>query len=435
MPVQYDLPEYANANNVEDVNKYQKLPLYLATLEARMFPQWSVYNQLFGKINWQPNMGPNLRGVRAEPTPVGETFFYPAAISGTPNKNIYETFETYENASLAMHDFDSNQFHFLPSFQDFRENQLDFNHQDIVRQISVANDMFIRTYAWEKAPYVLIAGNIGGDVNLGTTQLIPAPVPAVGTTILSTGNIAKTQAWRQAAFAQVGSSLTLATVDYATCVLRDDLGANYFEGTLNTPKDNELIKGKYVLIGSSEAYQQFKWDNDLQRFRNVNFSIVENGFRASIFDEVTFKTERFPIRIAADGSIPAPQTWDELDNRTKPNPAYVNAPVEVAILCGADCYKSVKVGPPPRAFSNQKISMQKFYEMRWNGEVCLTDQVLVQYNNAGQVIWDTNVRGRFLKLFSSVVMGMIACKQQAYMPILFQRKRPQGAGKLVGVAI
>ena len=398
-----------------------------------MFPQWQVYNQLFGKINWQPNMGANLRGVRAEPTPVGQTFFYPASIAGLPNKNIYETFETYENASLAMHDFDSNQFHFLPSFQDFRENQLDFNHQDIVRQIACANDMFIRTYAWEKAPYVMIAGNKGGDNNLGPLGLVAAPIPAIGTTILTPANIAKSQAWRQEVVAQVGAGLTLAVVDQATMILRDDIGACYFEGTLNTPKDNELVKGKYVLIGSAEAYQMFKWDNDLQKFRNVNFSIVENGFRASIFDEVTYKIERFPVRINADGSIPFPQTWDVNDNRTKPNPVYVNSPYEVAILVGADAFKTVKVGPPPKSFSNQKISMQKFYEMRWNGEVVLTDQVLVQYNNAGAIIWDTNVRGRFLKLFSSVVLGMIPCKQQAYLPIIFARSRPFIQGNPVQV--
>src|SRR5437016_10828773 len=141
MPVQYSLPEYTGANNIEDVNKYNKLPFYLALNEAKLFAQWQVYNQLFGKISWQPNMGTTLRGIRPEPTPVGEALFFPNEITAVPNKDVFETLESKEDATLKLHDFDSNQFHFLPSFQDFRENQLDFNHSDIVRQLTIANDL------------------------------------------------------------------------------------------------------------------------------------------------------------------------------------------------------------------------------------------------------------------------------------------------------
>src|SRR5438552_3628948 len=121
MPVLYDLPEYLIANNIEDVNKFQKLPFYLAMNQSSMFPKWNVYNSLFGKISWQPNMGTTLRGVKAEPTPVGRALFYPAEVTSIPNKDIFETTESAEDATLKLHDFDSNQFHFLPSFQDFRE--------------------------------------------------------------------------------------------------------------------------------------------------------------------------------------------------------------------------------------------------------------------------------------------------------------------------
>jgi len=423
MPVSIDLPEYSNAATVEDVNKYQKLPFYLAMLEAKYFPQWQVYNQLFGKIKWQPNMGSTLRGVRAEPTPVSRTFFYPKAITELPQKDVFETLEFTEESALQMHDFDSKQFYFLPSFQDFRENQLDFNHKDIVRQVAVANDTFIRTFAYQKAPYIYICGNNGTNAaTFGTQNLYSAPT--INAAILSSANAPKNQAFHQSLVGVVGTNLTLAAVDNAVNVMRDDIGAPFFEGTVNTPKDNELIKGKYVLIGSSEAYQQFKWDPDFPNFRNVNFSTVENGFRGSPFDEVTYKTERYPIRIAADGSVPEPEVVGP-GNQTVPNPMYVNAPYEVAILVGADAYKTINVGPPPRAFANKKMTAEKFFSMNWNGEIGLTDQVLVAYNVAGQATptYDLNYRGRFLKLFGSAAMGAIPCNKRSYLPMVFARRR------------
>lgn len=441
MPVQYDLPEYTQANDIEDVNKYNKLPFYLAKLEAEMFPRWQIYNKLFGKIDWKPNMGKTMRGVRAEHTPVGNQEFYPVDIDQTPNKIVVETVEISEDTVLKMHDFDSKQFHFLPSFQDFRENQLDFTHQDIVMQIAWHNDAFIRSAMLQKCAFVFCCGNT--QVNQKQLQL--APITPGGS--ITSANAVKNTTWFQSLIPKIGTNLSLAAVDYATAVLRDDIGAPFFEGTINTPKDNELIKGKYVLIGSSEAYQQFKWDPNFSQFRNINLSIVNDGFRGSIFDEVTYKTERYPLRFAADGTRPAPEimqiepaqpnppgqssglAYQAVQGnptlppgRTVPNPDYINAPYEVAWLCGADSFKTVKVGPPPRAFANKKMDVQKFYSMKWNGEVQLTDQLLIKDANGN---FHTNVRGRFLWLISTAIMGMIPCNNRNAVPLVFARKRPQ----------
>lgn len=429
MPVQYDLPEYQAASSVEDVNKYNKLPIYLAKLEAEMFPRWQIFNKLFGKIDWKPNMGKTMRGVRAENTPIGRQEFYPVDIDGVPNKDVIETQETSEDTVLKMHDFDSKQFHFLPSFQDFRENQLDFNHQDIVKQIAANNDIFIRTVMLQKSPAVFIPGN----PTAGERQLVSAPVVAGGS--ITAANATKNTAWFQAMAAKITTGLTLAALDYACAVLRDDLGAPFFENTVNSPKDNELVKGRYVCVGSSEAYQMFKWDVNFAQFRNINLSIVNDGFRGSIFDEITWKTERYPLRFKADGTRPEPEIplldgvqagtvtgGANQQSRTIPNPEYVNAPYEVAWLLGADAFKTIKIGPPPRAFSAKKMDVSKFYSMKWNGEVQLTDQILITDANGKQ---HTNVRGRFLQLISSVVMGAIPCRQQNCMPILFLRHRPQ----------
>lgn len=422
MPVQYDLPEWQGLNDIQDVNQYQKLPFYLAMLEAKYFPQWQLWNKLFGTLNWTPNMGSTLRGVRAEPTPVGRQSFYPASIQGQPNKDVFENFETYEEATLAMHDFDSKQFSFLPSFQDFRENQIDFTHKDIVRQMAITNDIFFRSYMLQKLPYIYIPGN--------ATELTPCPAIQSGTAVSAASVAAsgKNQAFWAAQIAAVNAGgvlgLTLATMDDAVAVFRDDLGAPFFEGTVNTPKDNELIKGKYLMVSSNEAYQMIKWDPNFRNFRDVNIQVTNDGFRGEIFGELTWKSERYPLRFKVDGSNPAPEVYDPLNNRTVPNPDYVSAPYELAFLVGAEAFKMLKVGPPPKPFASGKMDAAKFYSMNWNGEVRLTDQILVNYNNGVSTTPDLNYRGRFLKLFSTVIYGAIPVNQRFILPILFKRKRP-----------
>lgn len=428
MPVQYDLPEYQGANDIQDVNQYNKLPFYLAMLEAKMFPEWQVWDKMFGKLNWTPNMGTTLRGVRAEPTPVGQQQFFPATLQGQPNKNVYENYETTEDATLSWHDFDSKQFYFLPSFQDFRENQVDFTHKDMVRQIAISNDLFCRSFMFQKVPNVYIPGN----VTVGETELVPAPYIPSGTAVTQANVTAmgKSTNWLLAQIAKINAGgvlgLTLATLDNAVCVLRDDLMAPFFEGTVNTPRDSELIKGKYVLVSSNEAYQMIKWDTNFSQYRNINLSVVNEGFKGDLFGEITWKTERFPKRLAADGTFPAPQLYDAGNKRTRPNPTYVSAPYEVAFLCGSDAFKTLKVGPPPKPFSGGKMSAQDFHGMKWNGEVQLTGNLLVNYvDSDGNTVIDTNNRNRFLKLISSVVYGAIPVNQYNIVPIIFKRKRPK----------
>lgn len=428
MPAQYDLPEYQGASDIQDINQYQKLPFYLAFNEAKYFPQWQTWDKLFGKLNWTPNMGTTLRGVRAEPTPVGAQTFYPNSLQVLPNKDIYENLETYEEATLSWHDFDSKQFYFLPSYQDFRENQIDYTHKDIVRQIAIRNDMFIRSYVLQKTPYIFNAG----DQNLVGAPYIPSGTAITAANVALAG---KNTAFWQAQINTINTAgargLTLAILDQAAMVLRDEIGAPYFENAANTVKDNSLIKGKYVLIGSMEAFQMFKWDQQFSRFRPSDLNVLEDGFMGSIFNEITYKSERWPLRIAADGTLPAPEVYDVANNRTVPNPAYTAAPYEVAFLCGADAFKTLKVGPPPKPFSSGKMDAAKFYSMAWNGEVRLTDQIIVNYNDgAGNIVQDLNYRGRLLKLYSSVVYGGIPVQQRNVLPIVYARVRPKDVANL-----
>jgi hypothetical protein len=427
MPSLIDVPEYYQPYSIEDVNKYNQLPFYLAAMEARMFPVWDTYGALWGKMNWSPNMGPTLKGVQAQHTPVIRQEFYPKRISETPNKDVYETYETTEQTSLYWQDFDSKQINFLPNFQDFRTNQIDFTHKDIVRQISVASEMFTRSVMVQKTPFLYV---IGDNTAGATTDLrsdvpyIPAGTDITQATVDAAG---KNTAFWLAMINKVGRvGISMSDVDRLMSTLRDDLRAPFFEGAANSPKENELIKGKYVMVGSSEAFQNFKWDPDLAKFRNVDWNIVTEGFAGSIFGMVTYKTEHYPMRITATGTRPAPETYDNTTKRTIPNPDYVNAPYEVAWILGADAFKTIKVGPPPKAFASGTMNAEDFIKMNWNGEVKLTKNFLIAYSADGgaTLTYDTNNRGRFVKFISSVVYGCLAVNARNAIPILFKRGRP-----------
>jgi hypothetical protein len=428
MPSAYDLPEYYEPYSIEDVAKYNKLPFYLASMEAKIFPNWQIYNNLWGKMNWTPNMGTTMKGVQAQYTPIGVQDFYPNPLTSLPNKDVFETYETTEQTTLALHDFDSKQISFLPNWTDFRTNQIDFTHDDIVRQIAVRNDQFIRTVMFQKTPFLYIVGNQLAGVS--SPELTDAPYIPAGTDITA-AQVAlsgKNQAFWAASIAKIGRpGLSLSDIDKLQMVMRDDLRAPFFENAVNTPKDNELIKGKYVIVGSFEAYQNFKWDPNLPNFRNVDWNIVIDGFRGSIFDAITWKMDAYPYRLKADGSVPAPEVYDVITKRTVVNPEYKNAPYEIAWVVAADAYKTIKVGPPPRAFASGTMGAEDFIRMNWNGEVKLTKNFLIAYQNGANVTYDTNNRGRFVKFISSVVFGCLAVNPRNAVPVLFQRGRPTGA--------
>jgi len=423
MPSDYDLPEYQNAQSVEDVNKYNKLPFYLAAMGAKRFPIFQVFNPLFGKLNWTPNQGTVMKGVRAEPTPIGQQTFYPKQMTEAPLKDTYETLEVTEQATLQRHKFRSKKFHFLPSFQDFREQQIDANNEDLIKQISYKADVFTRSYIFQKAPYVYLVGNTGADANIGTSELVSAPFIPSGTNV-STENVAaagKNADWLKSLIPLIGGAgVRLKTVDRMVATLRDDIGAPFFEGAANMPKDNELIKGKYVMTGGSMMYQNWKYDPDFSGFRNINLDINTQGFRGSIFDELTYKTERYPLRFDDNGLFPAPEIQDN-NNRTIINPAYTACKYEISFLLGAESFKTIKVGPPPKDFANKKMSAEKFFSLQWNGEVKLTDQVLVQYADNS---YENNIDGEYLMLHSHCVYGAMAQDARFCLPVIFRRDRP-----------
>ena len=153
-----------------------------------------------------------------------------------------------------------------------------------------------------------------------------------------------------------------------------------------------------------------------------------------MFGKVTAKLDPYPLRFTDDGSFIAPQTVDASTHKVVPNSNYTaiaaasdtKASLEVAFLVGADAFKTISVGPPPKEFASKNMSAKKFYSMKWNGEVTLTDQFLIP--NSGTALSDTgtqdlNVYGDYLKFISQAVFGGIPGDSRHCLPIVYRRRR------------
>src|SRR5450631_1206135 len=103
MPNYYEQPaSFANAT-VEDKDRFQKLPFYLVKNEIKVFPRWNIWDQLFGEISWEPNMGNTMRAVTPQASPVAQSMFFPQNIDVIPNKNVYQVTESSEDARVKAH--------------------------------------------------------------------------------------------------------------------------------------------------------------------------------------------------------------------------------------------------------------------------------------------------------------------------------------------
>jgi hypothetical protein len=124
----------------------------------------------------------------------------------------------------------------------------------------------------------------------------------------------------------------------------------------------------------------------------------------------------------------APQIVEDGTNKTRPNPNYTSideddiavANNEIAFLVGADAWKSLTVGPPPKEFSSRSMDAEKFYSLRWNGEIQLTDQLLVRYSDG---TLDLNRYGTNLQLIGQAALGALAGEVNNVLPIYFKRSR------------
>lgn len=439
MPSFYNLPGQFSPAVIQANNLFAQLPFYLVHNEIPQYANWNEFDQMYGSIPWQENMGSVMEAVTPQRTPVGRSFFFPNAITTAANKDLYQVTESNEQAVLYRHKYGSYVFNFIPSFQAFWDKYIKFNSDDIVKQIALSNNQFIETQMWFNANYVYLCG----------TGLVGGAPTGAGNATYNAAN-SKTAAWLIAVTQGAGGNngvlqnLRLRDIYRAIMNLQDDLGAPSFNGVMNMPKDNEGLKGRYALFCSSEDFFNFTFDPDVNgingvqgQLKSVNLDLLFNDFKGSLFGTVTCKIKKYPVRYAtapivdgagnvlwAAGFPIDPEIFDPTDNKWKPNPYYtslVSAPFTIAWLLGDYFCKTIKVGPPPKEFAQKNMTGEKFYSLRWNGEVRLTDQLLI--TNADGT-YEMNDFGENLQLKASLVHGLIMTERRFAFPMLIQRQRP-----------
>lgn len=439
MPSFYNQPgQFSNAI-IEPTNRFAQLPFYLVHNEVEQYAGWNEFDQMYGSIPWQENMGSTMEAVTPQRSPVGRSFFFPNPMTVASNKDIYQISESNETAILYKHKYGSFTFNFIPSFQIFWDKYIKFNSDDIVKQIAVSNNQFIETQMWFNASYVYLCG----------TGLVGGAPTGAGNVALNAAN-SKTSAWLIATVNGVGGNtgvvqnLRLRDVYRAIMNLQDDLGAPSFSGSKNMPKDNEGLKGKYALFCGSEDWFNFTFDPDVNgingvqgQLKSINLDLLFNDFKGSLFGTITCKIKKYPIRfntvnvldpagntLWAAGFPIDPEIFDPIDQKWKPNPYYtslVSAPYSIAWLMGDNYCKTLKVGPPPKEFATKNMSGEKFYSLRWNGEVRLTDQILIT-NPDGSI--ELNDFGENLQLKAQLTHGLIMTERRFAFPMIIARSRP-----------
>jgi hypothetical protein len=251
--------------------------------------------------------------------------------------------------------------------------------------------------------------------------------------------------------------LTLKEIFKAMLVLQEDVQAPTFDRIFNAPKQSEMVKGKYVLVCSTEAWASLLWDSNLRtahgasgansgtQLAPANMNLLQDGFAGDLFGKITAKFDPFPLRFDHNGDFVVPQK--ESNGKVVPNPSYTaignggtgddndgstndagNASYEIAFLVGADAFKTIQVGPPPKEFASKNMSAKKFYGMKWNGEVNLTDQFLIPTGSGSAPLTDAagselNTYGDYLKFISQAIIGGIAGDARYCLPIYFKRQR------------
>ena len=411
-----------------DREMYNSLPFYFAKMAVEHRKTWSIWSKLLGKRKWTPNMGPTMRLIQKEPSPHLRQFAFPNAVCDSPKKDIIGVRERTVDAAIRLHQFESPVFNFCPSFQDFLTDHIDYTLKDILDKQTRFEDLFYRGHIFHQSPNVFFPDRVGGE-------LVVAPTGDGN----DAGTSGKTLAWLAANLSQIGSpgNLSLNAINLATTTMSTDLRVPPFSGAGLPQGDDNPLSGKYVLALSEEAWNQFIYDPWFSANKNINLDIVFKPFQGSLFGRVTCKIEDMPIRfdVSGTGEVTIPDVeeicltpTDVNYNQSIPSQAYINAEYEVAFLVGGNKpYSYIDVGAPPKYFGGN-LAPEGFGNMRWNGEIQMTKDLLVPCpttvgQGTDQFTWDTNKYGKYLQLISEVTYAIVGEQKRNILPIPFKRRR------------
>lgn len=397
-----------------DRDTYNTVPYYLMKATAEFRRDWSVFGNLLDSVAWKPNQGPLMKSVMTERSPVIRQTAYPQLLTEDPTTDIPITRERTATGKPRWHDFESVSFNWYPEFNDFLPHVMDAL-KDINRQVGIYEEMFYKTYMWNMAPYVYIAGY----------GLVAAPQAEDAT--------GKSAAWLQAQINRVGANgqLTYAEMFNALNKFEQEVGGTPYSGSGVPGKDSSPLTGKYGLVTASETYNSWAADPWVQVNRPLALNLISDAMYGDPWGRFVTKLEAYPRRFAstAGGATiteHAPETVqlnpDSDDfGRTYPNPNYASPAVSqytLSWLIGGKAYSKINVGPPPGDFTKMDPMMD------WNGKARIIKSMLVPCTDAnGNVVQKFNERGRYLKAIATLMTGIIGNNKFNVLPIL--HKRPQ----------
>lgn len=413
-----------------DVDTYNKLPFYLDKAEAASRGKFNTYEALLtDTVAWKPNMGDTMKLVLTEKAPVIAQERRPVSLRVEAKGDYYNVRERTSTAQLVHQKFFSPNFRFLASFQDFLRGEILPTRKTVEEQIAVFKEQVYRTYMWDYAPKVFVAGY----------GLVDAPVGRD-----ANGASLKTAAWLQneviAKIPADGFCSYQMFADLISCGI-EEIGMTPYEGN-DAPTDGKIsLYEKYCVTMSHEARWQLVNDPWVKENRVISQDLYNAQFKPTPFDQVMSRIERYPLRWAIDAnmspSVVAPETIDETTNRTIPNPSYAKlggSPFEMGAFWGQrGGFRRISVGPPPEYFAGQTNDPTRIAGMDWNGRVYATKNFPIPCIDAnGNQQLDLNSFGEYMRWQAHLALGIVGVNTQNYVPFVFKRRRSVSTTGLPG---
>ena len=409
----------------QDTELYNSLNGWFHEKDVKYRKRHGSWTKMFGKVDWDQNMGKTQQQIITEPPPILRQHAYGSElICAQPLVDITQFRERLAPMYMARHKFRSPAFCWCPAFNDFIKNKVNRHLEFVFRDQQIFQNLFYRSALFHWSPTLLLADGLD-STDLGSSYSSGVDYAAPTGQGNEAGSSGKSLDYLETMATLVGNpgNLSMRTLLRACNVLSEDLGAvPYQEGTI---KENSPLDEKYLLITSPETYDQFADDPLYKENRPADEDAIRHGFHGLIRNRVTSVIMTEPLRMYVDPSTgnaewPQPQVVMETGpniGQTVPSMKYRAAQYEFAILMGDKPADIINVGAPPAPFAS--------HGMKWNGQPYLTDEFLIECLAADgtTVLKEYNTEKEWLKIFSQIATGFSPTNTRNALVIMFKRKR------------
>lgn len=427
----YPIPSLDNTNTASwtphDIAAYNKQDFYYVKKDIATRKSWESWKPLFASVPFKQGSGMTKRIVNVVQSPIMRQLAFPVALNQMPTIDVFAVKEHIEDSTPFWHDFQTPHFGFLPSYVDFLRGNVEPNRQNLQKQVMAYEEQAIRSFVLQRSPYVWVAGY----------GMVAAPIGTMNAALNAANS--KNSSWFIQQFDRCTKSLTLSELGNLLSEATDTIGATPFEGSGLQRAKSQALDERYVLLTENMTWNAFGTDPWVTQNRPLNMNIVTDGFRGDLFGQVRTKFEKFPLHFKLTDSsstgftLPAPETTATdsnlgMLNDTIPTPDFANSEIMISWFMGGPGYETIDTGAPSAEFA--KGIPAGFKEMKWNGEVYMTKDFLVQVgvNGSGNPIYDTNSKGRWLRMEATLSGGVSALQAKNCIPIIHRRAKPSYAG-------